>query len=192
MNKQDLLKLNLQFFAEDDNDNETNIDEKNPSDETLNTEEQEKDVVDKRIPYERFKAKVDEANALKEELARLREAQEAAERAKLEEQNEFKALYEKAQEDLAKLKADALNAKKDALLTQAGYNAEQIAVLRNTLVGENDEELTKGIEDLKAVIPPKPKYIDPSPLGGGDGKPRQVGADEVGTKMFQRIKNKIF
>ena len=174
------------------NEQQTNIDEAASTDESLNTEESKETNVDNKIPYDRFKAKVDEANALKEELARLREAQEAAERAKLEEQNEYKTLYEKAQDDLAKLKADALNAKKDALLTQAGYNAEQIAVLRNTLVGENDEELAKGIEDLKAVIPPKPNYIDPSPLGGGDGKPKPRDKEEIGAKAYERIKNKLF
>lgn len=172
------------------NETQTNIDEINSTDESLKTDDTKE--VDTKIPYDRFKAKVDEVNALKAELAKLREEREAEERAKLEEQNEYKALYEKAQQDLEALKTEAINAKKDAMLTQAGYASDQIEVLRNTIVGETDEEITQSIEKLKAVIPPKQNYIDPSPLGGGDGKPRQVGADEVGTKMFQRIKNKIF
>lgn len=177
---------------ENNNDQKTNIDENKPTDESLNTEKQEKENIDNKIPYDRFKAKVDEVNTLKAELAKLRAAQEAAERAKLEEQNEYKKLYEKAQEDLAKVKEEALNTKKVALLTQAGYSSEQIKVLRKTLAGETEEELSQSIEELKSVIPPKPNYIDPSPLSGGDNRPKPEGADEIGAKVFERIKNKIF
>src|SRR5690625_1320676 len=86
------------------NENKTNIDDTaNSSDETKNTEEQTQEV-DNKIPYDRFKAKVDEANALKEKLAEIEKANEEAERKKLEEQNEYKKLYEQAQEQLAALK----------------------------------------------------------------------------------------
>src|SRR5690625_3610687 len=64
----------------------TNIDESTPTDESLKTDEP-KGVDSKHIPYDRFKAKVDEANALKEKLAEFENAQAEAERKKLEEQN---------------------------------------------------------------------------------------------------------
>lgn len=192
MNKQDLLKPNLQFFAEDDNDNETNIDEKNPSDETLNTEEQEKDVVDKRIPYDRFKAKVDEANELKARLAELEKAQEEAKRKELEEKEEYKTLYEQAKVEAEQAKQEALSIKKNALLIQAGYGEEQAKLLVKLVEGDDDESIAESIKLLQATIPVKDDYADPSPLNGAKEKPETVGVDEIGTKMFERIKNKIF
>jgi len=167
--------------------NNQNIDDKQASAEAENTETKQ---VDTKVPYDRFKAKVDEANALKEELARLREAKEAEERKQLEEQNEFKTLYEQAQEQLAQIKADALNAKKDALLTRAGYTSDQIKVLRNTVAGETDEEITQSIEDLKTVISPKPNYVDPSPMNGLRDKPEQKDGEEIGKSLFERLKAK--
>lgn len=167
--------------------NNQNIDDKQASAEAENTETKQ---VDTKVPYDRFKAKVDEANALKEEIARLREAKEAEERKQLEEQNEFKALYEKAQEQLAQIKADALNAKKDALLIQAGYTSDQIKVLRNTVAGETDEEIAQSIEDLKMVISPKPNYVDPSPMNGLRDKPEQKSGEEIGKSLFERLKAK--
>src|SRR5690606_20714199 len=128
---------------------QTNIDETAAA-----TQKPENKDVDNKVPYDRFKAKVDEANALKDELAKLQTAREAEEQAKLVEQNEFKTLYEQAQEQLATIKADALNAKKDSLLAQAGYTSEQIGLLRNTVVGDTDEEIAQAIEGLKAVIAP--------------------------------------
>lgn len=192
MNKQDLLKLNLQFFAEDDNDNQTNIGEKNPSDETLNTEEQEKDVVDKRIPYERFKAKVDEANELKARLAEIEKSQAEAKRKELEEKEEYKTLYEQAKAEAEQAKQEALNLKKNALLIQAGYGEEQAKLLVKLVEGDDDEAIKESINLLKTTIPAKDNYVDPSPLNGAKEKPETVGVDEIGTKMFERIKNKIF
>lgn len=192
MNKQDLLKLNLQFFAEDDNDNQANIDESNPSDETLNTEEQEKEVVDKKIPYDRFKAKVDEVNELKARLAEIEQAQAEAERKELEEKEEYKTLYEQAKAEADQAKQEALSIKKNALLIQAGYGEEQAKLLVKLVEGEDDESIAESIKLLQATIPVKDDYADPSPLNGAKEKPETVGADEVGAKVFERIKNKIF
>ncbi|MHC8516781.1 hypothetical protein [Sporosarcina sp. ITBMC105] len=184
-NKRKWLRLDLQTFAAQDEE-QTKVDDTPAGAEKTDTE------VDNKVPYDRFKAKVDEANSLKTQLAELQAAQEAAERTKLEEQNEFKSLYEKAQADLAALKADALNAKKDALLAKAGYTDEQVALLRGTIAGESDEELTQAIEGLKAVIAPKPTYVDP-PLGNGErSKTETQDRSEIGVKAFERIKNKLF
>src|SRR5690625_2140401 len=83
------------------NETQTNIDEgqaqANPTDESLKTEETKEENVDnQRIPYERFKAKVDEANALKEKLAEIERQQEEAKRKELEETEQYKELYEQA------------------------------------------------------------------------------------------------
>lgn len=91
---------------------------------------------------------------------------------------------------LEAIKADALNVKKDALLAKAGYTDEQIAVLRGTVAGETDEELTQSIEAMKAVIAPKPEYVDPSPMNGERKKPEQVSAEEKGRDLFKRLRGK--
>src|SRR5699024_11234874 len=83
-----------------DKEKQTNIEEQETTatDASLNTEEQSeqdgKGGDDRRIPYERFKQKVDEANALKEKLAEIEREQAEAEKAELEAQNKYKELYE--------------------------------------------------------------------------------------------------
>lgn len=187
MNKTELLRLDLQTFANKTDD----IDENNSTDASQNTEEPTKKV-DNRIPYERFKEKVDEANALKEKLAEIEKAQEDAKRKELEEQNEYKQLYEQALEQAEQARQESLSIKKSALLTQAGYGAEQTKLLAKLVEGETDEELADSIKLLKATIPVKDEYGDPSAFNGEKKKPDTVGADEIGAKMFERIKNKIF
>lgn len=172
---------------ENKNELEMNVDES--SDETKNTEEKN---VDTKIPYDRFKAKVDEANALKEKLAAIEKAQEDAKRKELEEQNEYKALYEQALQQAEQAKNEALGIKKNALLTQAGYSAEQTKLLVKLVDGESDEEISESIKLLQTTIPAQDKYGDPSTFNGQKAKPETVGADELGVKVFERIKNKIF
>src|SRR5690606_2567666 len=191
MKKEKFLRLDLQHFSE----KETNVDEKQadkPSDETLNTEEQEKDVVDKRIPYERFKEKVDEVNELKKRLAELERAQEEAKRKELEEKEEYKTLYEQAKAEAEQAKQEALSIKKNALLIQAGYGEEQAKLLAKLVEGETDEEIAESIKHLKTTIPVNDNFGDPSAFNGAKEKPEAVGADEIGAKMFEKIKNKIF
>ena len=174
------------------NEVKTNIDEETSStDESLTTEEQ-KEVDNQRIPYDRFKAKVDEANALKKKLAEIEKAQAEAERKKLEEQNEYKTLYEQALEQAEQAKQEALGIKKNALLTQAGYSSEQAQLLVKLVEGESDEEIMESIKLLKATVPAQDEYGDPSAMNGAKEKPETVGADEIGVKAFERIKNKLF
>ncbi len=171
-----------------------NVDEENATDESLNTEGNDNtqdESEGKAIPYNRFKEKVDEANALKKRLDEIEKEQAKKERQELEKQNEYKTLYEQAQQEVANIKADALNAKKDALLSKAGYTEEQVEVLRSIIFGESDEEIAKAIEDLTGVISPKNNYIDPTPLGGGSGKPKPTDQEELGRNAVTRVLNKI-
>src|SRR5690625_3923911 len=176
------------------NEETTNIDEvqaqTNSTDESLKTDEAKE--VNKHIPYERFKQKVDEANALKEKLAEYEKAKAESERKKLEEQNEYKTLYEQALEQAEQAKQEALSTKKTALLAQAGYSEEQTKLLAKLVEGETDEEISESIKLLKTTIPAQDEYGDPSAFNGAKEKPETVGADELGAKVFERIKNKIF
>lgn len=168
----------------------TNIDETKSTDASENTEEQTS--VDNRIPYERFKEKVDEANALKEKLAEIERAQEEAKRKELEEQNEYKKLYEQALKQAEQAKAESLAIKKSAALVGAGYGDEQAKLLVKLVEGETDEEIAESIKLLKATIPAQDNYGDPNPFNGAKKKPETIDADEIGASMFERVKNKIF
>lgn len=187
MKKEKFLRLDLQHFSE----KEANVDERQedkPSDETLNTGE----TNDKRIPYERFKEKVDEVNELKKRLAELERAQEEAKRKELEEKEEYKTLYEQAKIEAEKARQEALLVKKNALLIREGYGEEQAKLLVKLVEGETDEEIAESIKHLKTTIPVNDNFGDPSAFNSAKEKPEAVGADEVGAKMFEKIKNKIF
>src|SRR5690625_7135355 len=134
------------------NKEETNIDEKtDTTDASKNTEERKVD--NQRIPYERFKEKVDEVNELKKKLAEIEKAQKEKERKELEEQNEYKKLYEQAVQEAEKAKQNALNTKKSALLAQAGYDANQAKALVKLVEGEDDESIKESIKKLQALFP---------------------------------------
>lgn len=153
--------------------------------------EAEKPQVDNKIPYERFKQKVDEVNELKRKLAEIEKERDEAERKKLEEQNEYKALYEKAQAELEKIKMSALDAKKDALLAQAGYTSEQIERYRKYLTGETDEELKESLKVLMTDIPPKKvAYVDPSVGNTEKQQPKPKDSTDIGRSLFKRLKEK--
>lgn len=168
----------------------TNIDDTTPTDESLKTDDT-KDVDSKHIPYDRFKAKVDEANALKEKLAEFEEAKAEAERIKLEEQNEYKTLYEQALQQAEQAKAEALGTKKSALLSAAGYGEEQTKLLTKLVEGETDEEIAESIKQLQATIPAQDNYGDPSAFNGAKAKPKAVDGEEVGRNAVSRVLHKI-
>src|SRR5690625_3140521 len=172
------------------NEVETNIDEATSTDESLNTEER-KEVDNQRIPYDRFKAKVDEANALKEKLAEIERQQEEAKRKELEEQNEYKTLYEQALKQAEQAKQEALATKKSALLAQAGYGEEQTKLLAKLVEGETDEEISESIKLLQATIPAQDNYGDPSAFNGAKVKPKTVDNEELGRNAVSRVLHKI-
>src|SRR5690625_5240126 len=172
------------------NEVETNIDEATSTDESLNTEER-KEVDNQRIPYDRFKAKVDEANALKEKLAEIERQQEEAKRKELEEQNEYKTLYEQALKQAEQAKQEALATKKSALLAQAGYGEEQTKLLAKLVEGETDEEISESIKLLQATIAAQDNYGDPSAFNGAKVKPKTVDNEELGRNAVSRVLHKI-
>ena len=150
---------------------------------------------EQKIPYERFKQKVAEANALKEKLAEFERQQSEAETKRLEEANEFKALYEQSQARIAEIEAQAkateLNAKKQSLLLEAGYTADKLADLLDFVTGDDEEGVKASVEKLVRVAPPKALPVDPAVNGGNRQQPDQQDGTELGKAMYERIKNKI-
>ena len=174
------------------NENQTIIDEPNPTDEPLKTDEPKKETdVDTKIPYDRFKAKVDEANVLKEKLAKFEAEQSEKERKELEEREEYKTLYEQAVQQAETAKQEAIAIKKSALLTNAGYSEEQVKLLSKLVEGEDEESISESIKLLQATIPVQDNYADPSLLNGAKDKPETVGPEEHAKSIYERIKNKI-
>lgn len=191
-----LLRLNLQQFAEE-GEGTTEEQSTTATDASENTAEQtvdekKKDGNEQKIPYDRFKQKVDEANALKEKLAKFEAEQAEKERQELEEREEYKTLYEQAVQQAEQAKQEAVQVRKSALLSGAGYSEEQAKLLVKLVEGETEEEITESINVLKATVPAQDNYGDPSAFNGAREKPEHVGADELGVKVFERIKNKIF
>lgn len=188
--KPKLLRIDLQTFADPEiTEQPTEPTPQPPSDETKNTETT--NPLDNKVPYDRFKQKVDEANALKEKLAQFEREQAEKERQALEEQQEYKTLYEKAQEQITQFQQQAVEAKKGTLLIDAGYTREQAERYKKYLDGESDDTLTQSLNVLKQDIPPKP-YVDPSLGNGNTPKPEPTDAYDQGKELARNILAKRF
>ena len=173
------------------NVNEDQTEKSNATDASLNTQEQEDDKQEKRIPYERFKQKVDEVNALKERLAEIEREQEEAKRKELEEQNEYKTLYEQALQQAEQAKQEALNLRKQTLLAQAGYDENQAKLLVKLVEGDDEETIAESIKQIQSTVPVKDNYADPSAFNGTKAKPKTVDAEELGRNAVSRVLHKI-
>lgn len=158
--------------------------------ETTTPVETETDA-DKRIPYDRFKQKVDEANALKAKLAEFESAQAEQEREQLVAQNEYKTLYEQALQAAETAKQESLAIKKGALLTQAGYNEEQTKLLVKLVDGEDDEAIAESVKLLQATVAPQDNYADPSAFNGEKARPKVTDAEEIGRSAISKVLHKI-
>ena len=180
-----------------DKDKQTNIEEQETSatDASLNTEEQEdkrEGGEDKRIPYERFKQKVDEVNELREKLAQIEEEQAQAKRQELEEQERYKELYEQALQEKEEARQEALSLRKTSLLKSEGYNDEQAKLFAKLIEGDDEESIAESIKRIKATVPITDNYADPSTFNGRAAKPKEIGAEDIAQKQFERIKDKLF
>src|SRR5690625_1817345 len=180
-----------------DKDKQTNIEEQEASatDASLNTAEQtEQDAKggeNARIPYERFKQKVDEVNQLKEKLAQIEEEQAQAKRQELEEQERYKELYEQALQEKEQARKEALSLRKIDGLRQAGYSEEQAKLLVKLVDGEDDESIAESIKQIQSTVPVKDNYADPSTFNGRAAKPKTVDAEELGRNAVSRVLHKI-
>jgi|SRR5690625_52293 len=180
-----------------DKEKQTNIEDQETSatDASLNTAEQteqdDKGGEDKRIPYERFKQKVDEVNQLKEKLAQIEREQAEAEKAELEAQNNYKKLYEQAVQEKEQAEQAALSLRKTDALRKAGYSDEQSQLLVKLIEGDDDEAIAESIEQIKATVPITDNYADPSTFNGRAAKPKTVDAEELGRSAVSRVLHKI-
>lgn len=151
----------------------------NKSEEKTFTQEELERIIAERLARE--KKKREDA---------VKKAEEEAERKRLEEQGEYKELAEKLQNEVERLKAEALATKKVTLLKDAGYNDEQVELFTALLQGETDEELASSLELLKKANPPVQRnYVDPSAGNGGRNEPEKKSGDDIGKSAYERLKS---
>lgn len=143
---------------------------------------------EQKIPYDRFKAKVDEVNEMRARLDAIEAEKAEARRKELVEQNKFEEIAKDLEAQLQTHKEDALVAKKHAMLAKAGYSEEQIERYAKFVVGDNDDELKKSLDELKADVSPKKGYVDPSAGNGAHQLPAKKNPEELGKTAYQRLK----
>lgn len=157
------------------NSGDSNHDKK-PEEEPRFTQEDVNRILDERLKRERRKR----------EEALERERQEA-EKKRLEEQQQYKELYENLKAEIAEKEKKALEASKRAFMAQAGYTEEQINRYAKFVVGNSEEEIKEALEALKADIPPKPAYVDPSVMNPPVHPPKQESGYEYGKSLYEKI-----
>ena len=194
-----LLPLNLQKFADIDpngDDPKDNINEPTDGDNDegakLTDGEPEKIIEPKTFTQDQLDAII--ADRLVRERKKQEDAaqklRDEAEQTRLKENGEYKDLADKLQAQLEAIKEDALNAKKEALLVKSGYTDEQVEKYLKYVHGATDEELLASLDALKADIPPKQKFADPSAGNGTKQEPKKTDLHDKGTTMYQRLKAK--
>lgn len=206
MNTEKLLKLNLQFFSDEEGtEEEEKVDEEELDEEAPDKEEQEdegakseeKDEEDeesdgKETEEERIERLVAERiQAEKDRVAKEKAEKEEQERLKSAEENgDYKEIAENLQKKLAEIEERQLATTKENALIKAGYSGEQAEFFRDRLVSTDEEGIEKEVQELLNIVPVK-TYADPS-LGrgkNGGGKPEPKG-EELGRTLFHKVMGK--
>lgn len=179
-----LLPLNLQFFSEEPPAEPTPPNEPQEPEAPKYTQADIDRIVGERLARE--KTKSDKAVA---------DAKAEAERKKLEESNEFKALYEaekQAREQVERERhAERLLTTKQSLLLNEGYASDKIADLMDFVTGDDEESAKASVEKLVRVAPPKAAPVDPAQGGHLRQSPQQndggyEAAREKARKLLKR------
>ena len=121
----------------------------------------------------------------------IADAKAEAERKKLEEANEYKALYEaeKAarEQEAQERQAERLETQKKSLLLEAGYSTDALADLLELVTGDSDETVKASVERLVRIAPPK-NPADPAVSGGGQRQQAtQKDATDYGRELFKKV-----
>lgn len=198
-----LLPLNIQYFADIDPQGDDPIIEPTGgvSGEGVKPTDGEPDKIIEPKTFTQDQLDAIIADRLTRERKKQDEAaqklRDEAEQTRLKENGEYKELADKRQEQVDLLQAqldaqaaDVLKAKKEALLVKAGYADEQVEKLSKYVEGATDEELAASIDALKADVPPKQKFADPSAGNGTKVEPKKTDLRDKGISAYQRLKEK--
>lgn len=129
------------------------------------------------------------ARERKKQEDKQKEERDEAERERLKEEQKYKDLADKLQEQLDEQKKLAQSQQKEALLVSAGYTEEQVGLLKELVKGESVDDMKTSIEELKKTFSPKPDYVDPSAGNGKKGKPEKKDGSDVGKSAYERLKD---
>lgn len=188
------LRLNLQFFAEEGDDNPVdNIDAPSNEDETKVDDKQS----DNKDNAENTYTAEDVNRIVQERLARERKkAEEKAEAERLEEQGEYKDLLEKERAKVRELEeAKALAERKQTIqskLASKGLSGEEVAKYSKYVerLVDSDEEIDGAVEEVYGdfVAVKQAEYQDPS-AGFGDSKePEQKTGVDFGRELVRNLR----
>lgn len=178
----ELLRLNIQFFAEDDTK-----DESTPETDDVDPKE---DLTDDKTDEEKAFTQAEVDRIVKDRLARDRKKQKEEEELKqAEEQGKYKELYEKTQEQLAEITRKSLL---DSALLKAGYTEDQIERYSKYIEGEDESEINESVQELvKDITPGNSKEQlgdDPSPYPAQRKDPAPKDGLEYGKQAYERIR----
>lgn len=183
------LRLNLQFFSDEADGEPTDV-------ATDVTEEVTEDTTVQEPVDEKKFTQDDVDRIVKDRLARAKkDADDAAEKARLEEQGQYKELLDKANEEINQLRAEKAKAEREqsinSKLLAKGLSNEEVLKYSKYVdkLAETDEELDVAVESVYSdfVAAKQATYKDPS-AGFGDAKgSEQKGDDEVGRELFKRL-----
>jgi len=185
------LPLDIQFFAEEGADNtpddppaEAQADAETPEAATPTYTQADIDrIVGERLAREKQKAE-----------KAVEQAKAEAERKKLEEAQEYRALYEKTQAELEQVRTAARQAELDALkrqlLSEAGFKSEEIAESIGFITGDDEDAVKDAVERFKRVA--GPRFADPASMAAGQRQqPSQKTATDYGRELFEKRRKKL-
>lgn len=112
-----------------------------------------------------------------------------AEQLSEDEEARYKELYEKLQAGLDEKQAEFIDAKRQSLLKQAGYNTDQVERFKKYLSGTKDAELKEEIDQLKNDFPPKKQYVEPGAGNGHRKKAKATNLEQKGRSLYKRLKD---
>lgn len=179
-----LLRLNIQYFAEDPEDKPSDdqeiVDTEADEDETGAENEKNGEVKFTQADLDRI---------VQERLDRDRRKREAeAEKKRQEEQGEFKELYDNVRKEFAEYKRDTLI---DTLMLESGYEKDQVERYKKFIEGEEESDIKESLNALIEDIPPKKKETtEPGAYPGRTKEPEQKDGTEIGKELFQRTRRK--
>lgn len=187
------LRLNLQFFAEEGDDNPDVTDAPSNEDETKVDDKQSENKRDAEKSY----TAEDVNRIVQERLARERKkAEEKAEAERLEEQGEYRELLEKERAKVRELEeAKALAERKQTIqskLASKGLSGEEVTKYSKYVekLVDSDEEIDEAVEEVYEdfVAVKQSVYQDPS-AGFGDSKePEQKTGVDFGRELVRNLR----
>ena len=103
---------------------------------------------------------------------------------------EYTAKIEALDERLAELKTEKTTDIRRKAMKDAKYSEDQIDRYVKFIEGDSKKEAEQSVRYFD-ISPANNSYIDPTPMGGGDGKPRRKDSREIGRKAIERVLDKI-